>query len=289
VSVGGVPRRGDPGSVAFSVLMAIYAGDRPEQLRAALASLLQSTVRPDQVVLVQDGPVAQDLIDVVEAFTPELRIERIVLPVNHGLGLALRKGLQACRHEWVARFDADDLVLPERFEQQLAFVQTHGDTDVLGGWIAEFDHDPAESTGLRKVPLSPREIAHRARTRNPMNHMTVMFRQSSVWAAGGYHDEKGFEDYALWARMLVNGATLRNLPVVLVKARAGASMMARRGGWRYVRTEWALQRALFRIGFVGLFRMVCNLVLRMPVRMMPQGLRATIYRVVLRKKNGTSK
>jgi len=113
--------------------------------------------------------------------------------------------------------------------------------------------------------------------------MTVMFRKSSVLAAGGYWDQPGYEDYGLWARMLKMGARLVNLPIVMVRARAGLAMIGRRGGWRYVQQEYALQAELRRLGAVGSLGFIRNLCLRVPPRLLTPKLRLLIYKHLLRK------
>ena len=270
-------------SAAFSLLMAIYAGDRPSYLSAALKSILESTLLPAQIVLVQDGPVSGELIETVEQYQHALCIERIVLSKNVGLGLALQQGLQQCKHELVARFDSDDILLPSRFAEQLDYFALHPETSVLGTWIGEFENTPDVVDVIRQVPLESSAIARYARMRNPMNHMTVVFRKGDVLNAGGYRNEIGYEDYSLWARMLSKGFILANLPTVSVLARAGSSMIARRGGWRYARLEFALQGVLYRSGLISKVGVLRNLLLRVPARLIPASLLSLLYKTALRR------
>jgi glycosyltransferase involved in cell wall biosynthesis len=276
---------GAAGSVAaFSLLMAVYAGDRARDLVAALNSIAESSLLPNQIVLVQDGPISPELVAAIEQFQSTLNIERVVLPENLGLGPALQKGLLRCSNTLVARFDSDDILLPSRFYDQISYFDAHPTTSVLGGWIAEFDDDPDEILTVRQVPLTTTTIAKYAKKRNPMNHMTVMFRKGDVLASGGYRDEPGFEDYSLWSRMLQKGFVLANVPKVTVLARTGTSMIRRRGGWRYVRLEFLLQATLYRAGIVGPIGVLRNLMLRIPARLVPAKVRSLIYKHALRRK-----
>lgn len=271
-------------TAAFSLLMAMYAGDSAHQLFAALNSVAQSSRVPDQIVLVQDGPVASELVEVVKQFQQILNIEHVVLPKNVGLGQALQKGLLHCVNTLVARFDSDDILVASRFADQLAYFDTYPATSVLGGWIAEFNIDPNDIVAVRQVPLTNIDIAKYAQKRNPMNHMTVMFRKADVLASGGYRDELGFEDYSLWSRMLQKDFVFANIPEVTVLARAGSSMIARRGGWRYVRLEFLLQATLYRVGLIGPVGVFRNLVLRVPARLLPLHVRSLLYKYILRGK-----
>ena len=269
---------------AFAVLMAVYAGERPEYLEQALESLCASRIPVQELVLVEDGPLTQALSAVIEQYRARLPIHSVVLSRNGGLGPALTAGLHACRSPWVARFDTDDLIEPDRFERQIAWLQAHPEVGLCGGWISEFDRDPqvVGAQPLRRVPQTHDEIVAYARRRNPFNHMTVMFRKDAALAAGAYADEPLYEDYALWVRMLQQGTQMANLPCVLVRARAGGGMFARRGGWKYVRSEYAMQRTFLRSGFIGPLRFMANLALRLPVRLAPTGLRKLIYQRLLR-------
>jgi len=269
---------------AFSLLMAVYAGDRVHPLVAALNSIVESSLLPNQIVLVQDGPVAPELVTAIEQFQDTLNIEHVVLPKNVGLGPALQKGLLRCTNALVARFDSDDILIPSRFSDQISYFDAHPTTSVLGGWIAEFDCEPDKILTIRQVPLTTTAIAKYAQKRNPMNHMTVMFRKDDVLASGGYRDESGFEDYSLWARMLQKGFVFANIPKVTVLARTGTSMIRRRGGWRYVRLELLLQATLYRAGIVGRIGVLRNLMLRIPARLVPIRVRSLIYKRALRQK-----
>ena len=118
--------------------------------------------------------------------------------------------------------------------------------------------------------------------RNPMNHMTVLFRKSSVLAAGGYEDMKGFEDYYLWGRMLAAGYRLANLPEVCVLARV-AGLQSRRGGWKYFRQTVRLERALRSCGLFGAGTYYKNLLIRFcGTVLLPDGLRQRAYQRYLR-------
>ncbi|MGL5947797.1 MAG: glycosyltransferase [Aeromonas sp.] len=267
----------------FSLLMSVYGKDSPDYFTQALDSLCGISCAPCEVVLVADGPLTAELSAVIAAYQTRLPLRLVALAQNVGLGAALAHGLSACTQEWVARFDSDDICHPERFIKQVAYLQAHPATDLLGGWIAEFDDSWQLSHAVRQTPLTAAAIARHARTRNPFNHMTVMFKKAAVLAAGNYQQEFLFEDYALWVRLIVQGAQIANLPEVLVYARTGSALATRRGGWRYAKAEWLLQRDFYRRGFISLSKMLANLAVRIPTRMMPRAVRNMLYRTYLRR------
>jgi glycosyltransferase involved in cell wall biosynthesis len=271
----------------LSVLMSVYHRESPEFLRQSLDSLAAQTIQADEVVVVKDGPLGNELDTAIDSYAGKLPIVVLQLKNNVRLGLALQAGLSQCRGELVARMDTDDICLPERFEKQLTFLERNPEVDVVGGAIAEFDTDWTKIDAIRRMPCDAELVDRIARRRNPLNHMTVMFRKASVIAAGNYQNCNGpmvsLEDYDLWARMLMQGARIRNLEDVLVYARIGNSMLQRRGGFRYLQEEARLQYRFMKMGFLSKGQFVLNLVSRAPVRLAPVSLRAAVYRRVLRQ------
>ncbi len=274
-------------SEEFSVLLPVYAGDVADHFARALRSAtLDQTRRPDELVVVQDGPVGRDLravlrrlADGAPALVGDVPVRVVVLERNVGLARALERGLAACSHDIVARADADDVSLPERFAVQVPLVATG--VDLVGSAIAEFDVDEA-STGLARVlPSDAAEIAHLARFRDPFNHPSVVYRRSAVRRAGGYQHLDLMEDYLLFCRMIANGARVANVPDVLVLYRVGRGAYRRRGGWRLFRSEVALQRRLRAEGFTTLPQMLRNIVVRGGYRFVPVAVRTRAYRTMV--------
>ena len=271
----------------YAVLMSVYARDRADWFRAAVRSMLDQTVSPKEFVLVCDGLLGAALEAEIETFLrnePELfRIVR--LPQNRGLGYALQQGLLRCRCEFVARMDADDIAVRDRVERQLAVMETHTEISVVGGQIAEFTENPEQVTGYRVVSVSEQKIRTTAAFRNPMNHVTVVFRRQDVLDAGGYRDFPGFEDYDLWARMLHDGKRLLNLQDVLCYVRINRDTYRRRGGLSDFRSAVAMQRELRRCGLVTRVQYGRNLIVRcLGTVLLPVGLRGWLFRTCMRKR-----
>src|SRR5690554_5001347 len=114
--------------MSFTVLMSVYAKEQPDYFNQAFLSIWdQQTLKPDQIVLVKDGPLTAELDAEIQRWQEKLGkvLSVVELPENVGLGAALNEGLKACKYELVARMDTDDISLPARFEEQVAFMQTH--------------------------------------------------------------------------------------------------------------------------------------------------------------------
>ena len=270
------------GPAGLSVLMSVYARESPEALDAALTSLETQTYAAQEVVLVKDGPLGPDLEAVLKAHRPALPLRFVDLPRNVGLAAALNAGLREVTQPWVMRFDSDDICLPDRIEKQVACIAA-GEADVFGAQIAEFETDPLQPKRNRLVPCAHLEIRRFAMRRNPFNHMTVCYRKDLVDSVGGYPGIPWMEDYALWLRLLGVGARTANLPEVLVLARVGNGMMVRRGGWRYVRSEWQLQALMRSLGMKPAWRAALDGTLRSAAFLLPVAARERVYRHLLRR------
>jgi glycosyltransferase involved in cell wall biosynthesis len=265
----------------FSLLMSVYNGDRPDYLRRAFRSAVDDqTVRPDQVVIVRDGPVPGELAECLDELraSSAVPVTFVPLEVNGGLGPALDRGLAASWFDVVARMDADDVAMAYRFEVQLPLIE---DADIVGSGLLEFVEDTDNVVGQRVPPLDQEKISRYARVHDPFNHPTVVYRRSAVLAAGGYGDIPLMEDYSLFARMLAGGARAVNVPEPLVFYRVGATAFKRRGGLRLLRSELRLQREFRQRGFTSTFEYVRNVAIRGGYRLVPWWCRRAVYRPIV--------
>lgn len=266
-------------SADFSLLMPVYRGDDAAHFAKAFTSSVgEQTVKPSQVVLVQDGPVGEELAAAIERVidASPVPVTRHVIAENVGLARALDLGLGLCEHEIVARIDADDISLAERFARQLPIVE--GGVDLLGTGMYEFLDDGGAIVGRRTPRTGHDVIARYARFHDPFSHPTVMYRRSAVERAGGYQPLGLMEDYWLFARMIDAGASVENLADPLVMYRVGAGAYARRGGKAQWRSELQLQRALRRIRFTTRWEYLRNVTVRGVYRFVPEGVRKVAYR-----------
>lgn len=267
----------------FSLLMSVYAKDNPNHLRLAMESVINSSVIPDQFVIVFDGPVGEEIFETIICYHDKVNLNIIRLNENRGLGAALSAGIHECAYEWIARFDSDDICVNTRFEKQISFISDNPSLDIVGAWVSEFESDPLHVHAERRTPISHCDLVRLAKHRNPFNHMTVMYKKSSVLAAGGYKNDYLYEDYALWVRMIQNGCMTANIPEVLVHARTGNGMEVRRGGLKYVKSEVKAQYEFYKSGFISVIELIKNLAIRVPVRLVPGSVRKFIYRKTLRR------
>ncbi|MUN34991.1 glycosyltransferase [Actinomadura litoris] len=266
----------------FTLLMTVYGGDRVEYVREAFHSAVHhQTLRPDQVVLVRDGPVAPELADCLRGLVLDSpsEVTFVALEHNRGLGPALDAGLNAAWHDIVARMDADDVAMPHRFQEQVPLVRAGA--DLVGAGLLEFGSDISDIVGRRIPPSDPTDIARYSRLHDPFNHPTVVYRRSAVMAVGGYGDLPLMEDYWLFARMIAQGARVVNLAEPLVYYRVGDGAYARRGGRDLLRSELRLQRAMRVEGFITRPQYWRNVVVRGGYRLVPTLVRRPFYRMLV--------
>lgn len=261
----------------LSVLMSVYGKDDPAHLDQALNSLVTQITRPSEVILVEDGPISSSLKTVIDRYRSELAIESVIMAENCGLAAALNEGLLHCQNDFVARMDSDDVSLPQRFKEQIAFMQSHPDVAISSAWVEERESDMRFVIDVRQVPTDHENIYRFAKRRNPINHPVCIFRKSAVMAVGGYPNIRKAQDYALWALMLVKGYRFANIPKVLLQMRTGRALMARRG-LSYYRQEVSILRFQRECGFLGRRDYYINMMVRAFVRMQPPFIMRLMYR-----------
>lgn len=262
----------------FSVLMAVYKKEQPLFFKEALRSVFEQSLIPNEVVLVKDGPLTEELEQIIVDFSSKNeQLKVITLEKNQGLGEALRIGLNACSFDLVARMDSDDICKPYRFEKQIAFLKEHKEITIVGSWIEEFSDCKEEIEAIRELPQEDKQLKIFMKWRNPFNHMTVMFRKKDILAVGGYQPFYLLEDYYLWNRLANANYYFANIGESLLWARGGYTMLERRGGWKYVVSESKLLKFMYRSGRINIVEFGANLMMKSIIRLIGKHLRHTIY------------
>lgn len=269
----------------FSVSMCVYAGDNALWFKTATDSILNQTVKPNEVVLVVDGPVYEELDTIISEYANNPIFKIIRLEKNMGHGNARRIGLENCSYELVALMDADDISANGRFEKQLTLFKNDSNLDIVGGNITEFIDSPENIVGVRTVPQKDSDIKEYMKTRCPMNQVTVMFKKASVDKVGGYIDWFCEEDYYLWLRMYIRGMHFANVKDNLVNVRVGKDMYDRRGGIKYFKSEARLQKYMLDNKIIGFGTYFINVGKRLVVQvLLPNKIRGFVFKKFAREK-----
>lgn len=270
----------------FSVAMSVYNNDVSEYFAKAMDSIINQTIRPNEIVLVVDGPIDAELKSTIINYSCRYEIIKIIwLTENKGLGNALCIAVDNCSNELIARMDSDDISINTRFEQQLELFVTDENLSVAGGDITEFIGVEDNVVGKRLVPKKNSEICKYIKHRCPFNHVSVMFKKSDVIAAGNYKDWFWNEDYYLWIRMFENKYIFKNTGTVLVNVRVGPEMYQRRGGGRYFKSELDLQKYMLKRHIIKSPVFLINVLIRIVVQVvLPNKLRGFVFKKVIRKR-----
>ncbi|MEG5549641.1 glycosyltransferase [Enterobacter wuhouensis] len=264
----------------FTTLLSLYYKEKPEYLYQCLLSINNNTLKPDQVVIVYDGPIGEELSTVVNEFTPLLNINIVELPENVGLGKALNYGMTFCQNNLVLRMDTDDVCLPDRFEQQVFLMKQYPNVALSGGAINEFNEDMTCSQGIRFSVCTHEQIKEYCKKRSPFNHMTVAFRKDVIQSVGGYQHHFLMEDYNLWLRVIAAGYETLNLNKVLVNVRAGQNMISRRRGFAYVKSEIRLAKLKYELKIDNIFNILICSAMRIVPRLLPTPLLGLVYKTL---------
>lgn len=270
----------------FSVLMSLYHKEKPEHFNTCMASIWdQQTLKTTEIVLVLDGPIGQGLTKSVEHWQQKLGniLKIVTLAENVGLGKALNEGLKHCTNEWVFRMDTDDICTSDRFEKQLAFIEQNPDVVLFSSQVMEFNQDITDADVIKSVPLTHDEIKKFAQKRCPFNHMTVVYKRDVILSLGGYQHHLFMEDYNLWLRVIGNNYKVANLPDVLLYARVGNGMHARRKGFQYIKSEKQLLDLKKQLKLQNPVYANMLFLIRSAFRLLPANMLGKIYNTFLRK------
>ncbi len=262
----------------FSVLMSVYNKEKPTYLEEALESLFKQTIVPNQVVLVQDGPLSTELQLIVNKWA-DSHEEIDVFPIaeNGGLSAALRYGLSKCRNELVFRMDSDDVCYPNRFEEMLRLFEKNPELEVAGTFATSIDGNGNQGK-LMTVPTTEEDI-YRKVWACPFIHPTVCFRKSSLMKIGSYSENPGprQDDYELWFRVVTARLKCKNLAKPLLYYRFTSGNVARNN----VSVGWAR----FKVGIKGAWKCKCSPIAYIGVAyplvrsLMPRFIRERLYKV----------
>ena len=222
--------------MGISVLMSIYYKEKREYFEQAFKSIWDNqTLKPNEVILVLDGPLGEELNDVIRGLKKKLinKLRIIQIDQNLGLGNALREGIKYCSNEFIARMDTDDLSNPERFQRQYDFLIDNPDVDVVGTYISEIDENNRTTREAVIYPEDHEDLRKLFIKRDPVAHASCMFRSRFFLKAGTYSDQLMMaEDTLLWHNGFLKKCIMANIAYVGYQVRVTKNFYRRRGSLR---------------------------------------------------------
>lgn len=209
----------------ISVIMSVFKEPLP-WVSAALESIQNQSFPDWELIVVVDNP---SLCDEVRAYLEtkrenDQRIRLLYNEKNMGLALSLNRGIEAAQGEWIARMDADDISLPERFEKELFFAETSGADMVCTNRVMIDENGETIGKG---APLA-KDIAAVLPLENPVVHPSVLMKSEAVRSVGGYRAFKRSQDYDLWLRFLSSGKKMAGLDEKLIHYRVSTQNLSHR-------------------------------------------------------------
>ena len=189
-------------------------------LHETLDSLRAQSLPDFEVVAVNDGS-SDETGSILEAWADDdPRVHPINLP-RVGLIEALKRGLDTCRGQFIARIDSDDIAHPHRLELQAERLRTQPGLSIISSLVETFPADTVTEGFRRYVEwlntlTTPDEIVREIFIESPLPHPSVMLRRTELLDLGGYQEHGWPEDYDLWLRYFMAEKRMEKVPQTLL-------------------------------------------------------------------------
>jgi glycosyltransferase involved in cell wall biosynthesis len=258
----------------LAVIMSIYYNDKLDYIKQSVESILNQTFTQFDFYIIFDGPVSMDFEDYINSLE-DIRIKKYRLEKNSGLAAALNYLLfiilKNSDYKFIARMDADDISMPERFEKQRKFLLKNTSVTITGSWYREIDAF-GNALSDRMLPTEHETLKRRYYFKTPFPHSTVMFRTELVKWAGFYPtDTILMEDNALWGKAFFAGLRFGNVPEYLLKYRIDDDFYSRRSGikygWRYIVSRLRINKLLNFPFYAYIFTVLIGFIKMTPAKM----------------------
>ncbi|EGF51587.1 glycosyltransferase [Bacteroides fluxus] len=262
-----------------AVLMSLYKGDRLKFVIQSIQSILEQTYVDFDLYIYIDGVVDKPVYDYVNSLD-DSRINILVSSFNSGLAFAMNSLLRIIRdrgYKYFFRMDADDIALPNRFEKQIAFMESNVDIDCAGCWAVEIQEDGSDFF-LKRMPQNHDQCLALFRRRDCVIHPSVIFRYTYFEKVPFYPEDTYFgEDTMMWAMGFKAGCRFANLPECLLKFRLDRNFFQRRRGWKHAKSILVLRMRVNKMLEFGLKENLYAILYAI-AKMMPTRLLSIIYR-----------
>lgn len=195
----------------------------------AIASVLKQSFTDFELLIVNDGSTDQT-VKIVNSFHDP----RIVLisQENKGIAAALNLGLSKARAGYIARFDADDVCLPNRLKIQYDFITAYPAYTVIGSAADYMDADGHYIFTHHPEGHLNEEIQQLKYSICPFIHSSVFYKKEVVINNGGYNEHAyTYEDHFLWVNILKHEKAC-NLSQALIKVRLNPESITIDEKWR---------------------------------------------------------
>lgn len=263
----------------IAVIMSVYHNDKLEFVNLAVDSILKQTYTHFDLYIQYDGIIKED-VDTYLSTLKDPRMHIFRRHQNKGLAYSLNELLDIILtkdYEFIARMDADDISMENRFERQINYLKMNPHIDCIGSWAIEIT-----SNGVpyfhKQMPVQHDECKKMFRKRDCLIHPTVMFRKSYFEKAGLYSLDTYFgEDTMMWAQGFANNCKFGNIPEYLLKFRLDDHFFQRRRGWKHAKSIFLLRYKVNRMLQFGITAYFWAMAYAL-IKLMPTPILNIIYR-----------
>nr|WP_022790408.1 glycosyltransferase [Faecalicoccus pleomorphus] len=202
----------------ISVIMSTYK-ESELQLRQSIESILNQTYEDFEYIIILDCPDNQLHKTIIESYKEKgPRVRFYINEMNIGLANSLNKGIQLANGEFIARMDADDISLPDRFKNQLKYIQDKN-YDLIGGITQMIDENGDLIYSIQKVPTNYDKIKKILKYGQCIAHPTWFGKKVVFETLNGYREIPLCEDYDFTLRAVLSGYRISNLNKIVLQYR----------------------------------------------------------------------
>lgn len=268
----------------FTVCMVVTRNDAAEHFNVALLSLTCQSMKPSEILIVDNGGLTDRHYEIIASIGDELRIRLVRIANLSSVGQARNIALHAARYQVIAVADPDDVNEPDRFMKLVP--ELNDSVRMVGSWVREFSREKSDRQIVRRVPCDFVDIIRYSRFRSPVNNPTICYFKNDALGVGGYNTSLRFgEDYDLVMKFIRNGKIIRNIPIVTVNFRTGDNkrLYKKRSGLFLLKQEINLHRSFLMSRYISLLDFFIVITIKMLVRLLPCVFFEVFYIKVLRR------
>lgn len=200
----------------ISVIMPNYNCEK--YLRTSIESILGQTFTNFEFIIIDDGSTDNSWDIIQEYAQNDARIVAIQNPENLKICKTLNRWLEIARGKYIARMDSDDISMPDRFQLQVDFLESHPDVGILWGTMEMMD-EKGEVYSRRIYNITDQKIRDKIFRYSPFCHPAIMMRTDILKKSGGYNPELVYaEDYDMYFRIGMH-SQFANLTETLIRYR----------------------------------------------------------------------
>lgn len=210
----------------LSVIMTVY-NEKADWLKKSIESILNQSFDKFELIIILDDPSNEELANIVSKFKElDSRIKSYTNDVNMGLVKSLNRAIGKASGKFIARMDADDIAMPDRFEKQIEFLNSNEDIKLVGTNWKCIGEDDEILFNHGKLPSNYNFIKNNIKYNNMFLHPSWMFKAEILTEIEGYREMTFCEDFDFITRLLTSNIKISNINEYLMLYRVRESSIS---------------------------------------------------------------